>query len=90
MRLLDITSKVFSADNNEVVKANNNKANETIVNWSNKLKKKRFRNLTRVSNILTMKKPIFLTFNAKKAVNYLRQAFIKVLILQHFDPKYYI
>ena len=34
--------------------------------------------------------PTFLTLNAKKAFNQLRQAFTKFLILCHFDPKCYI
>ena len=37
-----------------------------------------------------MRKPIFLTSNAKKAFNYLKQIFIKAPILQHFDLKNYI
>ena len=46
------------------------------------------------SKILThfeaTKEFIFLTPNAKKTFNYLRQAFIKVPILQYFDPKCHI
>ena len=41
-------------------------------------------------NIGATKKLIFIISNAKKAINYLKQAFIKALILQHFDLKYYI
>ena len=33
---------------------------------------------------------IFLTLSIKEAFNKLRQAFTKTIILQHFDPKYYI
>ena len=46
--------------------------------------------MTHVPNIKLTKKPIFLTFNAKKTFNYLRQAFIKTLIFQYFDPKSHI
>ena len=35
-------------------------------------------------------KPIFLTFDIRTIFNCLRLAFTKTLILQHFDPKYYI
>lgn len=37
-----------------------------------------------------IKKPDFLTPNAKKAFNHLCQAFIKASILQYFNPKYHI
>ena len=33
--------------------------------------------------------PIFLTFNIKITFNYLWLAFIKAIILWHFDPKSY-
>lgn len=46
--------------------------------------------LTYIQNIWAIKKPIFLIFDAKKIFYYLRQVFIKALILQHFDFKYYI
>lgn len=35
-------------------------------------------------------KPIFLTPSARKVFNYLKQAFIQALILQHFDLKNHI
>ena len=35
----------------------------------------------------TTGEPTFLIPNAKEAFNQLRQAFIKALILQHFDPE---
>ena len=35
-------------------------------------------------------KPSFFTPNAKTALNYLQLAFIKALILSHFDPNYQI
>ena len=37
--------------------------------------------LKHMLNIKAIKKPIFLTFHAKKALNYSKQAFIKTLIL---------
>ena len=37
-----------------------------------------------------MEKPTFLIPSTKKAFNLLRQAFIKALILRHFDPKCHI
>ena len=41
-------------------------------------------------SIRAIRKPIFLISNAKKAFNYLKQAFIKASILEHFDLKSYI
>ena len=41
-------------------------------------------------NIETIEKPNFLIPNTKKALNHLQLAFIKALILQHFDLKNYI
>ena len=41
-------------------------------------------------NVEATKKTIFLISNAKKDFNYLKQGFIKALILQHFDFEYYI
>ena len=41
-------------------------------------------------NIRAISKPNFLTPNAKKALNYLWLAFIKALILQHFDLESHI
>lgn len=37
-----------------------------------------------------MKEPNFLTSKARKAFNYLKQAFTKASVFQHFDPKCYI
>lgn len=37
-----------------------------------------------------MRKSIFLTFDDKKNFNYLKQVFIKTLILQYFDLENYI
>ena len=41
-------------------------------------------------NIETTEESTFLIYNIKKIFNHLKQAFIKVLILQHFNLKYYI
>ena len=41
-------------------------------------------------NIQIMKELIFIIFDAKKVFNYLKQAFIKVLILYYYDPKSHI
>ena len=78
--------KAFKADDNKVVGVGG-KANRTVVNSS---KNEKSRNLTRVLNIGATKKPNFLIPDAKKAFNYLRLAFIKAPILQHFDPKSHI
>ena len=41
-------------------------------------------------NIGAIKKPNFLIPNAKEAFNCLKQIFIKTLIFQHFNLKYFI
>ena len=41
-------------------------------------------------NIGAIKKSTFLTSNTKEIFNHLKQIFIKILILQHFDLKYHI
>ena len=41
-------------------------------------------------HIEVMGELIFLTSGAKETFNQLKQAFTKALILQHFNPKYYI
>ena len=56
----------------------------------NSSKNNKFRNLTHMLNIRNMQELIFLTSNAKKIFNYLRQVFIKSLILWYFDPKSHI
>ena len=73
----DLALKVFRADNNEVVRVGG-RANRTVVNLS---KNKKSRNLTRVPNIGATEEPNFLILNAKKALNYLRLAFIKAPII---------
>ena len=45
---------------------------------------------TRIANIRATRKSIFLILNAKKTFNYLKQAFIKALIFQHFDSECHI
>ena len=81
--------RAFRIGNNEVVEGGDNKTNETVVD-SSKFKNEKFKKLTCVSNIKAIGEPIFLTFNAKKAFNYLRQAFIKAPILRHFNSDCYI
>ena len=58
-----------------------------IVNLS---KNNKSRNLMFMPNIRVIEKPTFLTPNSKKVFNYLRQTFIKALILLYFDLKSYI
>ena len=80
----------MKADNNKDVRDDGNKIDKTIVNLSNKLKNNKSKNIIYMPNIETMKKSTFLILNAKKTFNYLKQTFIKALILQCFDLKYYI
>ena len=65
-----MTLKAFKTNNNKNIDGNDSKTNKTVVNLS--------KNLPCIPNIRAIKKPIFLTPDAKKAFNYLRQAFIKV------------
>ena len=62
---------MFKIDNNEIVDGDGNRANKTIVNSFNWSKNNKFKNLTYMSNIRAIKKPIFLTFNAKITINHL-------------------
>ena len=89
-RSLDLALKAFKADYNKVVKDDDNRANEIVMNLSNKLNNNKSKNLMHISNIRAIKKSIFLNPNAKKVFNYLKQAFIKALILQYFDLECYI
>lgn len=77
---------------NKVFKDGDGRADEMIIDFSKfkKLKNNKSRNLTNVLNDKAMEKPIFLTSSIKKVFNFLKQAFIKALIFQYFDPKYYI
>ena len=76
----ELVLKTFKADDNKVV--GDGDGSETVRNSSRKL--------TRMPNIGAIGEPNFLTLNAKKAFNHLQLAFIKVLILQHFDSENYI
>ena len=60
------------------------------MNSSIQSKNEKSRKSTRVPNIGATGEPNFLTPDAKKAFNYLRLAFIKAPILQHFDPESHI
>ena len=84
-----MTPKAFRAGKNKVVRSDSNRTNKTVVDLF-KSKNKKFKKLTYILNIRAMKKPYFLTPNAKKTFNYLRLAFIKAPILQHFDLKSHI
>ena len=84
--LLDLALKAFRADDNEVVGVDG-RANRTVVNL---FKNKKSRNLAHMSNIRAIREPNFLIPNAKKAFNYLWLAFIKALIVQHFNSESYI
>ena len=73
-----LASKAFKTDNNKLVEGGYSKTNETVVDLSkNKISKKSMC----MPNIGAIKKLNFPTFDAKKAFNYLRLAFSKVLIL---------
>ena len=85
-RLSNLALKAFEVNDNKVVGVGN-RANETVMNLS---KNKKSRNLIYIPNIEVTEEPNFLTFNAKKVFNYLWLAFIKALILRHFDLKSHI
>ena len=76
--------KIFKIDNNKVVSNNSSRTNKIIVNLS---KNNKFERLMYMPNIKAIEKSIFLISNTKKAFNYLRQTFIKALILQYFNFK---
>ena len=86
-RLSNLAQKLLKADNNEVVEVDG-RANKTVMNLFNKNNKSK--NLIHMPNIGAIKKYIFLTPNAKKTFNHLKQAFVKALILLYFDPECYI
>ena len=79
--------KAFRAGKYEVVWGDSDKADEMVVNLS---KNKKSKKLMRVPNVGATRKLNFLTSDAKKTFNHLRLAFIKALILQHFDPECHI
>ena len=85
--LSELAPKAFRADDNKVVGGGGGKTNGIVVNLS---KNKKSRKSTRVPNIGTTGEPNFLTPKAKKTFNYLRLAFIKALILWHFDLESHI
>lgn len=87
--LSNLFSKVVKTNNNEIVKDNGKKADKIVKNLS-KLKKLKNTKSKIYINIKTIEKPIFLTFSAKEAFNFLKQAFFKALIFQYFDFKCYI
>ena len=61
--------KKFKFNNNKVINSSDNRTNKTVINLS---KNNKFRKLIYISNIIAIKKSIFLIPNAKKAFNYLR------------------
>ena len=74
--------KTFRTDDDEIVDDSGSRVNEMVRNLS--------KNLTLITNIGAIEEPNFLILDAKKAFNYLRLAFIKALILQHFNLKSHI
>ena len=68
---------MFKVDNNKVVGNDDDKPNRTIMNL---FKNEKFKNLIYIPNIRAIRKPNFLTPNAKKIFNYLQLAFIKASI----------
>ena len=75
------------ADKDEFINGNSSRAKKTVINLSENNKS---RNLTYMPNIRAIKKPTFLTFNIKKAFNYLKQTFFKPSIFWHFNLKSHI
>ena len=71
-----MASKVFKADDNNVIKVGS-RTNKMILNL---FQNNKFKNLMYIQNIGATKKYIFFTFNVKKRFNTLKQAFIKALI----------
>ena len=85
----ELALRVFKVDNNEIVGCDGDRANKTVIDLS-KSKNNKYKKLTYISNIGAIEKFIFLIFNAKKAFNHLKQAFIKASIVQHFNSKCHI
>ena len=73
--------------NDDEVVGGGGKANDRNLSKSKKSKKAKSGIQTRLG---TTGKPTFLTLDARKAFNQLRQAFTKAPILQHFDPECHI
>ena len=95
--MLKITgSSVVSAsrvDDDEVV-GGKGTVDRNAIGWSDVSKKSaKSKSRTKsghLSNSNNLEEPKFLISNAKEAFNHLKQAFIKALILQHFDPNCHI
>ena len=87
-----LASKAFRADANEIVEGGGGRVNKTVKNLSKSKKSKNEKSkiLTRSSDIGAMGESMFLTLDARKTFNHLRQAFIKAPILRHFDLECYI
>ena len=81
MRLSNTALKAFKVDDNEIVDDSDGKTNKMVMIFSYISKNNKFRKLIHISNIRAIRKPIFLTLNAKKTYNHLKQAFIKASIL---------
>lgn len=79
---LDLTSKTFEVNSNKIVESDSNKANKMVKNLSKskKLKNPKFEILT-YTNISITKEPMLLILSVRENLNYLRQMFVKVLIL---------
>lgn len=75
-----MTLKAFTINNNKIVKDGGSKINKMFKNLSKfkNLKNKKSKNLIYIKAI---KKPIFLTFITRKALNFLKKAFINALFL---------
>ena len=84
----ELALRAFRIGNHEVVEGGG-KADKTVVDLF-KFKNEKSRKLTHMPNIGVTRESNFLTLNAKKTFNYLRLAFIKAPILQHFEPKSHI
>lgn len=78
----DLASKTLRVDDNEFIEIGD-KADKTFENLSKSRKSKnnKSRNLTYVLITQAMKKSTFLTPSTRKVFNFLRQIFIKALIL---------
>ena len=81
--------KALVAEDEVVGSDGDNRADETAKNLSKSKKSKNNKSENLMYNG-AIEKPLFLTPIAKKIFNYLRQAFVKALILQHFDSKCHI
>ena len=84
-----LASKAFKADNNEVVRGGSGGRTDETVDSS---KSKKLKNtMSEIQIRIGPPKEIkFFTFSIKKVFNRLKQAFIKALILRHYDPECHI